>query len=146
MAEGVKIYFHLEQDDDGYPPVAVESVWAQPAALEEAYVVDNVPFFAKDATIGDTVKVRNKNGSLWFECVVSRSTNSLIRVVLFDRSAVKEVSRQLESLGCSIEYTATYNLLAVSIPSNILLDRIRAYLRDKVNSGHIDYEEAILRQ
>ena len=28
MSEQVKIYFRLQQDEDGYPEVSVESVWA----------------------------------------------------------------------------------------------------------------------
>ena len=82
MADGVKIHFQLEQDEDGYPPVAVESVWAQPAGQTGEYIVDNVPFFTRDATIGDTVRVREDDGNLWFERVVARSTNSLVRVVM----------------------------------------------------------------
>ena len=146
MADGVKIHFRLEQDADGYPPVAVESVWAQPAAEAGEYVVDNVPFFTREATIGDTVRARKEDGNLWFKSVVARSENSLVRIVFFERGAVGAISRQLESLGCSVEYIATHNLLAVSIPGNVLLADIQAYLQHEAKADKIDYEEAILRQ
>jgi hypothetical protein len=146
VADGVKIHFQLEQDEDGYPPVAVESVWAQPAGKTGEYIIDNVPFFTRDATIGDKVHVREEDGNLWFERVVARSTNSLVRVVFFDRGAVEDVGRQLESLGCSVEYIAAHNLLAVSIPSNVPLESVQLYLQDEASADKIDYEEAILRQ
>ena len=146
MADAIKIHFQLEQDEDGYPPAAVESLWAQPAGQTGEYVVDNVPFFARDATTGDTVHVREEDGNLWFERVVARSTNSLVRVVFFDRGAVHDVSRQLESLGCSVEYIAAHNLLAVSIPGNVPLGNVQSCLQDEANADKIDYEEAILRQ
>jgi hypothetical protein len=42
----VKIVFSLERDDDGYPPVTTESLWAKSKAdgLFELY---NVPFYAQ---------------------------------------------------------------------------------------------------
>ena len=146
MGDSVKVHFQLAQDEDGYPPVAVESVWAQPTGQVGLYVVDNVPFFTRDATIGDTVRVREEDGNLWFDKTVARSTNSLVRVVFFDRDAIKEVGRHLESLGCGVEYLAAHNLLAVSIPSDVPLDSVQAYLQHEANAGKIDYEEAILRQ
>ncbi len=146
MTDGVKIHFQLEQDEDGYPPVAVESLWAQPAGEPGAYILDNVPFFTRDATIGDTVHVREEDGNLWFESVLARSTNSLVRVVFFDRGAVQDISRQLESLGCSVEYIAAHNLLAVSIPGKVPLGSVQLCLQDEASADKIDYEEAILRQ
>jgi hypothetical protein len=40
----VKIAFKLEQDEDGYPPAEVETVWAQED--NGYYIIANVPFFA----------------------------------------------------------------------------------------------------
>jgi hypothetical protein len=41
----VKVLFQLEQDEDGYPPASVESLWALPKG-EGLFQVDNIPFFA----------------------------------------------------------------------------------------------------
>lgn len=73
MGQPVRVHFRLVQDEDGYPPAAVESVWAQPTTKAGEYVLDNVPFFARDATIGDVVAVREEDSHLWFERVVCRS-------------------------------------------------------------------------
>jgi hypothetical protein len=69
----VRIHFQLEQDEDGYPPVVVESLWAESGENHNEYVIDNVPFFVRVATIGDTVRVREEDGNRWFESLVHRS-------------------------------------------------------------------------
>ena len=53
----VKIQFNITQDSEGYPPVAVEGVWAMKAPCG-SYVLDNIPFFTRDATFGDTVTAK----------------------------------------------------------------------------------------
>jgi hypothetical protein len=142
----LKVHFQLVQDEDGYPPAAVESVWAQPTTKPGEYVLDNVPFFARDATIGDVVLVREEDGHLWFNKVVHRSTNSLLRVVFFDRTAVERVNERLVNLGCSTEHLKAHNLLAVSIPDTVNLRDVQSYLQSEAGAGVLDYEEPILRQ
>jgi hypothetical protein len=142
----VKIHFHLTQDEDGYPPVAVESLWAEPGSKPSEFVIDNVPFFVRDATIGDTVLVRKEDGGHWFERLLSRSQNSLIRVVFFDRSIINAISQKLVAMGCFIEYSREHNLMAVSIPGIVPLGGVQAYLQSEAGTGRIDFEEPILRQ
>jgi hypothetical protein len=144
--DSVKVHFRLVQDEDGYPPVSVESVWAQPTTQPGEYVLDNIPFFAREATIGDVVLVHEKDGHLWFVEVVRRSKNSLVRVVFFDRTCVERISEQLVNLGCSTEYIKEHNLLAVSIPDTVKLQDVQGYLQSEAGAGVLDYEEPILRQ
>lgn len=146
MTSPVKVHFRLMQDEDGYPPATVESLWAKTGVNTDEYVVDNVPFFACDATIGDTVLVREEEGHRWFEKLVHSSPNSLLRVVFFDRSCIDKVNEHLVALGCSTEYVKQYNLLAVSVPGTTSLSEVQNYLRAEAEKGSIDYEEAILRQ
>ena len=61
------------------------TVWGAPTGEANEYVLDNVPFFAPFATIGDTVRVRVMEGNLWFQCVAKRSSHSLVRLVFFDK-------------------------------------------------------------
>jgi hypothetical protein len=42
-----KVWFSVEQDKDGYPPVMAESIWAAPLSPTN-YRLKNVPFFAKE--------------------------------------------------------------------------------------------------
>ncbi len=142
----VKINFRLKQDEDGYPPVAVESLWAEPGVKSGEYVIDNVPFFVQNVTIGDTVLVREEDGQCWFNEILSRSRNSLIRIVFFNRNCVESVNRRLVEMGCSTEYLREHNLMAVSIPGDIALTDVQAYLQSEASASRIDYEEPILRQ
>jgi len=141
----VKINFSLTRDSDGYPLVAVESVWAikTPSGL---FVIDNIPFFARDATLGDVVSVKEEDGHLWFSAVQVSSGNSLVRVVLFDRSRFDELSRRLEHFGCSSEGFRDGKLVAVNIPKTAALDSIQEYLQAGSLEGWLDFEEPILRQ
>jgi hypothetical protein len=146
MANHTKVHFRLDQDEDGYPPVAVESVWATPTEVEGRFVLDNVPFFARDATLGDEVITSTGEGGCWFERVVLRSGNSLVRVVFFDVIHQGRVAEELEAFGCSTEGLEAHSLLAVSIPAQISLKTVQTYLRGEAAADHLDYEEPLLRQ
>ncbi|GLQ46503.1 hypothetical protein GCM10007862_15540 [Dyella lipolytica] len=146
MTEQVKIHFRLEQDEDGYPEVAVESVWATKGTKSGEYVLDNIPFFFRGATVGDTVSAYEDGGNLWFAGLTQSSSNSLVRVVFFDRECQPRIAKALSGHGCEVEYFEKYNLLAVSIPGNIKLSDVQAYLALETDAGSIDYEEPILRQ
>lgn len=147
MPSNAKIHFELQQDSDGHAPVGVESVWAHPGIEENQYVIDNTPFFAYEATLGDIVKVTaSDDGLLWFAALVEASTNSLVRVVFFDRGATEDVTEALLRSGCIVERMLEYNIIAASIPASISLEAVRAYLDAAAADGIIDYEEAIVRQ
>jgi hypothetical protein len=147
MPSNAKIHFELQQDSDGHPPVGVESVWAHSGIEENQYVIDNTPFFAYEATLGDIVKVTaSDDGLLWFAALVEASTNSLVRVVFFDRGATEDVTEALLRSGCIVERMLEYNIIAASIPASISLEAVRAYLDAAAADGIIDYEEAIMRQ
>lgn len=141
-----KVHFPLEPDEDGWPPVSVESVWAKRAAGEHEYVIENVPFFAAEATVDDTVQVREEDGNLWFEKLVRDSTNSLIRVIVIDPSRLKEISKSLVALGCVTELAPQWKLIAVNVPSSVSLSAVIEHLQSQASAGVLDYEEAILRQ
>lgn len=142
----VKIHFPLAKDEDGYPPFDVESLWAAPTVDSAEYLIDNIPFLTHDATIGDTVQVRVENGHMWFDRLVRRSLNSLIRVVFFDRTCIERIGDRLVALGCSIEYSQDLNLMAINIPNSAALPDVQSYLEDETNTGSLDYEEPIIRQ
>jgi hypothetical protein len=141
----VKILFRLPQDADGYPPVAVESVWAT-NAQPGIYLLDNIPFFTREATLGDAVLASDEKGDLWFTRIQVESTNSLVRVVLFDVARLDELRQQLTQLGCSTEWDEPHNLVAVNVPDSADLSAIQNYLQTNSERGWFDYEEPILRQ
>ena len=145
MAEEVKVSFRLQPDEDGWPPVDVESVWARPGEVEGEYVIDNIPFFTREATDGDVIAVRyDIDGTLWFDKVIRSSRNSLIRVILFDCNPVDTVREQLGVFGCSTEYFSEYRVIAVNIPPNVEIVTVQSYLHGEEVAGRLAYEEAIL--
>lgn len=146
MTASTRIHFQLQQDQDGYPPVAVESIWATPGDAPNIFVLDNIPFFAGQATVGDVVKARKEDGRYWFDHAVAKSGNSLIRVVFFNPNGADEVKAWLVSGGCAAEYLQAHNLMAVNIPVETDLASIQQYLDAKAAEGVLDYEEPILRQ
>jgi len=144
-SKAAKVHFKLQQAG-GYPPVAVESVWATAGNGEEDFVLDNIPFFARDATLGDLVQVQAREGNRWFTSVITPSLNSLVRAVFFDPSHRARVENALQALGCSTEYLSQYTLLAINIPATTDLDGVRSRLEREARSDILDYEEPILRQ
>lgn len=145
MANEVRIHFQLEQDEDDYPPVAVETLWAQPGEIEGEYVIDNIPFFVRDATLEDTIAIREEDGLRWFDRVIRSSGNSLIRVICYDRGYVPTVRDHLAALGCSTEYAGTHNLIAVNIPEGVNLDSVLEFLDQESKAERIGYEGPLLR-
>lgn len=146
MDNHVKVHFHLQPDEDDWPPATVESVWAKRSSGENEYVLANVPFFACDATIGDTIRVRQDDGNLWFDKLVQDSPNSLIRIIVEKPENIEEISNHLITLGCETELYRHYNLIAVSIPASVSLSDVQRWLQTQKNAGTLDYEEAILKR
>jgi len=141
----VKINFKVQVGSDGYPPVAVESLWAQP--VEDGYIIDSIPFFTSDATSGDRVRAQlGDENALWFAGIAERSGNSLIRVVFFDLTCEDELAAKLKDMGCGTERMPQFKLMAIDVPSEVALAEVQAYLSDRNSAGVIDYEEPILRQ
>jgi len=146
MDNRVKVHFELVPDEDDWPPATVESVWATPGAANNEYVIENIPFFTPEATIGDTVQVREEDGNLWFEKVVKDSPNSLIRVIVKDPKMFEDYQKRLISMGCETEGFPSYKLIAVSIPADVDLVTIQKFLKAQENAGLLGYEEPILKQ
>lgn len=142
----LKIHFRLDQDEDGYPSVAVESMWAKMDADVSGFTLDNIPFFVREATMGDTVTATQEDGLYWFDQVVLRSGNSLLRAVFFDHACIDTVSESLIEMGCGTEYLREHNLMAINVPISVRLTQVQSYLRVLADAGKIDYEEPLLRQ
>lgn len=146
MDERVKVHFELVPDEDDWPPSTVESVWAKPGAAKDEYVIENIPFFTPEATIGDTVQVREEDGNLWFEKVVKDSPNSLIRIIVKAPHMFEAYQDRLIAMGCQTEGFPGYKLIAVSIPADVDLVTVQNFLKTQETAGLLGYEEPILKQ
>jgi hypothetical protein len=144
MKKSCKITFKLVQDDDGYPPVGYESVWAIPLG-ESQFKIDNIPFFTCDATLGDVVTAYEEMGELMFIATIKSSGSSLLRLVYAEGSDVGQIRSDLERLGCSTEWDKRDRLISVDVPPEVELSRVRDFLESGLERGISDYEEAIVR-
>jgi Domain of unknown function (DUF4265) len=146
VTSSVRVQFRLQTDEDDYPPASVESIWATPVAESDEFVIDGIPFFVRDATVGDRIRASiDSDGIAWYDSVVGRAGHSLLRVVFFDLSAGDAVASTLRQFGCSFEWLRQRNLLAVDVPPETSLDEVQRYLASTAERGVIDYEEALLR-
>lgn len=139
-----KIIFRLHQDADGYPPVAYEGIWAEPDNHGH-YIIDNIPFFTHDATLGDVVQADSYDGELWFTRLIEATPSSLIRVVYYSDAVLTQIRSTLHDLGCETEWDAIHHLIAVHIPTAVSLTDVQAFLAKGFQAEEWDYEEAILR-
>lgn len=92
-----KILFALQPDEDGFPPYVCESVWATKGD-DGCYKVDNIPFFTREATLGDVIEVTEEEEELWFARTIVPSSNSLIRVIYFDHGNYETIRHSLEEI------------------------------------------------
>ncbi|KFA94690.1 DUF4265 domain-containing protein [Archangium violaceum] len=141
--EYVKVLFKLEREDEDYPPVDYERLWARP--LEDGlFELDNIPFFVRGISVGDVVAARPGEGEVVFSELVRESGNSTLRVIVFDETHVEKVRRQFQELGCSTELNVS-KMLGVDVPPQVDLQAVRTWLMEMQSAGALEFEDACLR-
>lgn len=96
----IKVLFHLEQDEDGYPPFSIEGLWCKKTG-NGTYIVDNVPFYTYGISLGDEICVTKENGEYHFQSIVNPSGNSTLRVHFNDKR-MQTVINKLFDMGCKV--------------------------------------------
>lgn len=140
-----KIQFSLEQDEDGYPPMGIETLWAR-RTKEGYYELANSPFYAIDVSWKDIVDVEEMpDGALKYKRVVKRSGHSTIRVIALEKDEMKPLQEKLEDLGCSWEGGDVPSLISVDIPPHINIEQVRSLLQEGSDNGFFDYEESSIQ-
>jgi hypothetical protein len=139
-----KIFFELEQDEDGYPPDRWESIWAYEVP-QNLFCVDNIPFYVKGISSGDVVLAKDDGEQLVFEELVHPSSNSVIRVYVSDSEDVQAARDGFRALGCQSELSHVPKLFAVEIPAEIDFDPVGNLLAEGDETGRWHYEEGVLR-
>ncbi|WP_375771809.1 DUF4265 domain-containing protein [Archangium gephyra] len=140
----VKVFFELQQDEDGYPPVTCESMWATPVG-DGLYRLGNIPFFARGVAYEDVVSaVQRDDGTRGFVEVVRPSGHSTLRIIVYEASEAPALRHELEALGCDTELSHIPNLVAVDVPPAVSLDEIRRLLEMGTVSERWEFEEACL--
>jgi hypothetical protein len=150
--ERIKVLFELNRDEDGYPPVEVEQLWAEPLGTHR-YRIDNVPFFVKGISCQDIVEaVADSAGELRYRSLITASARSTLRVIVFRNSPdtrpivdrVADLRRHLEQTGCSTELSYLPGLVAVDVDRSSLEGVIQFLIRGE-QADLWEYEEAAVR-
>jgi hypothetical protein len=141
----VKVFFELEQDEDGYPPASVESLWALPVG-EGLFKLDNIPFFATGVAVDDIVSAQEEGGVLRYREVVQPSAHSTLRVIVYDEAEVARVRALFSEKGCSTELSHIPGLIAIDVPPAVSLEALKPILDEGRAQERWDYEEACLAE
>jgi hypothetical protein len=139
----VKMLIHLEQDEDGYPPIAEESLWVLPLG-EGLFQVDNTPFFAWDLALRDVVAADPEEGVCRFRRVVHRSGHATLRLIISDLAEVNAVVEQFTQLGCLSERSHIPGLVALDVPPTTSWAEVKRLLTEGEAQERWGYEEACL--
>jgi hypothetical protein len=142
--EYVKISVKLEKDEDGYPPVDWEDLWA--ISLEDSrFRIDNVPFYAVGISYGDIVSAMKRGDKLVFTEVTEAKGNSTLRVIAYEENIVKNVRDELSAIGCSTEISNIPTFFSIDVPREIDYSKVAEILNIYTQKGLIDYQESALR-
>jgi hypothetical protein len=145
----VKIIVPLEQDENGYPPVGSERLWALHVG-EGRYQIDNIPFFARDLAWGDVVSAVPEEGAqegvLRYDQVLQSSGHSTFRILVRDEPQMSELCGLMERLGCDTERSHLPRLVAIDIPPGVPLGVVRQALSPGVSQERWAYEESCIGQ
>jgi hypothetical protein len=141
----VKVHFQLEVDDDGWPPVSLESLWAVDLGDGTARL-DNTPWFVRGVARGDVVRVDlDDDGLRWATETVAASGNCAIRLIVQDDSgsitARRGVLADFQQLGADGEGIEQYGMVALDVPPGADLPAIWKLLRQGAADGRWDWEE-----
>lgn len=137
--EFVKVVFRLEIDEDGYPPVSTETLWAQKEG--DGFRLDNTPFFARGVALGDIVHAVPVDGMLEYKWVIKRSGRGTVRVIMFEEAETEKTREEFRKLGCPSELSHIPGLFAVDIPPMDDYSAVRNFLDQGFQKRQFDYEE-----
>jgi hypothetical protein len=142
--ERVRVLFRLDRDEDGWPPIGTERLWAAPLAGDVARV-DNVPFFVRNLAWGDHVRTKVHNGAIWAVERLKWSGRCTIRVIPHVKGPLagsrQAVLDAFEPLGVGGEGVESYGIVALDVPADADLAPVVRLLRQGLDDGWWDYEE-----
>lgn len=124
----------------------VETMWAETIDKKKGfYKIDNIPFYASIAA-DDIVfaEYDEEEKMLTYRETVEYSGNSLIQVVIMDKSVVTNDIRDIfNSMDCQSE-KAKEGYFVIEIPADKDYKTIRKKLNELQDKGIIDYAEPVL--
>jgi hypothetical protein len=143
--EPLKIHFELIPDEDGYPPVGAESLWAKRLSNGN-FELDNIPFYVYEIASGDEISAEiQSDGKFWFSSLIRSKGNSVFRIIVNDDDKLNFVRQSLLDLGCPSEVNQHARLIALEVVVDQDISPLLRFLMTNKNSGYFDFEEGVLR-
>jgi hypothetical protein len=138
-----KVMVQLEQDEYGYPPFSFESLWVLPTERPREFVVDNIPFYAYDISLGDKILTHEKDGEHHFVKVLGKADNSTLRVYCPDAACGVTIQEKLAQAGCHSEKSNLESLFAVNVPAHVSLDSVIKIIEEHTATcKDLEYEDS----
>lgn len=133
MKGAVKIKFRL--NDPEHP--RAESVNATSVGRGR-YRINNVPFYARDVSLGDIVSGKESDGELWYQKTLEKSGNGTMRLFSasgFEKGDARTVVDTLRERGFIFEFLGV-KIAAASIPVGFDdLGWLEGFLGQRVNEN-----------
>lgn len=133
----VKVYFIIKNEKDEFES---EGIWC--IRRDNVYIVDNIPFVAKNLALGDTITAEFDlaDKSYYFNDFVTVSGNSTIRLYFEDADLIAPTRNDLNGLGCESEVLDARNLLTVNVSKEVDYAPIKEFLERGEKEGKWVYE------
>jgi hypothetical protein len=147
----VHVVFPLEVDEDGWPPVGAERLWAKQLG-PDTYRVENAPWFVRDIAADDVVRAEPPDADSWpiFKERLEWGGNCTIRVIPFQAGALAgslaAVIDVFTPLGVTGEGAGTFPIVALTIPPDVDLAEVKALLRRGDAERWWEYEEGCVSE
>lgn len=135
----IELLFTLRQDEEDWPPVAVEGLWCEPS--EDYFRVETCPLFVKGLSIGDTIDVQqDERGRVESFEVVTPSENSTVWLMFWDRTAIDSTLRELRSIGCDTSGPLEgmeAKVCSANVPASVAFAKVDALLEPLEQSDRV---------
>lgn len=139
-----KLRFRIRQDETGFPPVTVESLHVS-KITEDSYCLESIPFFFREATLGDIVVVEEEDDGLSYALVVGGERNSLVRVFVPASEQVEALTALLIELGLLFEVLKDFGIVAISISPEQSYREVLTRLEEGLDMETAGIEEVLCR-
>ncbi|MEV8363248.1 DUF4265 domain-containing protein [Streptomyces niveus] len=141
----MRIIYKLQQED-GWPPVEEERLWAVPLS-DEVVRIANTPWFVRDVAVNDLVGVeKDSSGILRPTEKLSWGGFCAIRVIPSSGSSkfanLQEILDLFAPLGVVGEGLGQFGLVALAVPPGVDTVGVKRLLSKGFEAGWWDYEEA----
>ena len=141
MSDFQKVLF---VQDRGEGKFEIESLWCLKDG--DHYIIDNIPFIAKNISLGDTIKVEydTDEKAYYFEDLVAVSGNTTVRLFFESDELIADTRKALLEYGCESEAFLARNIVAVNIPKDVDYLPVKAFLDKGEHDNKWEYEESCL--